>query len=158
MTSPSGQRTWPAEILTPAEVGALIAACSVKSRTGIRNRALVKILYKSGLRISEVIGYPGRGEVQIGAPDGSVKIQKPRDPIPPLKETHINFAQHDIRILHTKERHTADPGISPVHRRQPAPLDGCPPGPRPQRPPAAFLHPEGLSRFARPTSGRCSAG
>jgi len=60
MTAPSDPYEWntyPAEPLTAAEVRALISACSSKSRTGIRNRALLTLLYRSGLRISEAIGY-----------------------------------------------------------------------------------------------------
>ena len=52
MTSPGGQ-TRPIEILTPDEVRQLIRACSAKAPTGIRNRALISLLYRSGLRIGE---------------------------------------------------------------------------------------------------------
>jgi site-specific recombinase XerD len=48
-------RTFPAEILTPEEVGMLFRACSNKAPTGIRNRALLTILYRSGLRVSEAL-------------------------------------------------------------------------------------------------------
>jgi integrase/recombinase XerD len=115
MTSPSGPvvQKWPAEILTPAEVAAIIGACSVRSRTGIRNRAMITLLYKSGLRISEVIGYPGRGGTQYTAPDGQVRTQKPRDPIAPLKEANIDFSQHAIRILDTKSGKAQTRGFHP---------------------------------------------
>lgn len=49
------RRTFPAEILTPEEVSALLRACSAKAATGLRNRALLTILYRSGLRISEAL-------------------------------------------------------------------------------------------------------
>jgi len=49
----------PAEPLTPAESQALIAACSPNCPTGIRNRALIAILWRAGLRISEAVAlYP----------------------------------------------------------------------------------------------------
>jgi site-specific recombinase XerD len=48
-------RTYPAEILTPEEVGMLFRACSSRAPTGIRNRALLTILYRSGLRVSEAL-------------------------------------------------------------------------------------------------------
>ena len=50
----AGQR-YPAEILTPDEVRALIAACSKRAPTGVRNRALLVLLYRAGLRISEAL-------------------------------------------------------------------------------------------------------
>ena len=108
MTAPAGPagQKWPAEILTPAEVAALIGACSAKSRTGIRNRALLKLLYKSGLRISEAIGYPGRPERQWnrarGAWEPPTLTQEVRRPIEPLRAANINFDRHDIPVLHGK--------------------------------------------------------
>ena len=52
---PNKGRKYPAEVLTPAEVAALIGRCSPKAPTGIRNRALLVLLYRSGLRVSEVL-------------------------------------------------------------------------------------------------------
>ena len=48
-------RTSRAEVLSRAEADALIGACSATSRTGIRNRALLTVLYRGGLRISEAV-------------------------------------------------------------------------------------------------------
>lgn len=45
----------PAEPLTPDEVKALIRVCSKRAPTGIRNRALIVVLYRAGLRISEAL-------------------------------------------------------------------------------------------------------
>ena len=44
-----------AEVLTQTEVDALIAACSATSLTGVRNKALITILYRGGLRIAEAL-------------------------------------------------------------------------------------------------------
>jgi integrase/recombinase XerD len=54
MTPPNKGRRYPAEVLEAAEVQALLDQLSRKSTTGIRNRALVVLLYKSGLRVSEI--------------------------------------------------------------------------------------------------------
>jgi site-specific recombinase XerD len=52
-------RRFPAEPLTLADVEALRAACSRRAPTGIRNRALLAVLFRSGLRISEALAlYP----------------------------------------------------------------------------------------------------
>ena len=48
-------RTYPPEILTPAEAAALIRACDASSWRGQRDRALVALLYRTGLRISEAL-------------------------------------------------------------------------------------------------------
>lgn len=52
-------RRFPAEVLTDEEVRALIGACPSTSATGLRNRALLAILYRTGLRIAEALDlYP----------------------------------------------------------------------------------------------------
>jgi integrase len=47
-------KTYPADPLTPDEVLALMAACPT-GRIGTRNRALIALLWRSGLRISEAL-------------------------------------------------------------------------------------------------------
>ena len=49
------RRTLPPEPLTPEEVKALIRACSKRAITGVRNQALIVVLYRAGLRISEAL-------------------------------------------------------------------------------------------------------
>src|SRR5438128_10296696 len=46
---------YPADILTPDEVRALIKACSNRAPTGVRNRALLVLLYRGGLRVAEAL-------------------------------------------------------------------------------------------------------
>ena len=48
-------RRFPPEILTDAEVCRLLDACNQRIPTGIRNRALIAILYRGGLRINEAL-------------------------------------------------------------------------------------------------------
>jgi site-specific recombinase XerD len=45
----------PAEPLTPDEVKSLIRVCSKRAPTGVRNRALIVVLYRAGLRCSEAL-------------------------------------------------------------------------------------------------------
>lgn len=52
---PNKGREYPAEPLTAGEMQRLIDGCSRKAPTGIRNRALLTLLYRSGLRVSEVL-------------------------------------------------------------------------------------------------------
>jgi integrase/recombinase XerD len=53
--SSSRSRRRPPEVLTEAEAVALIRACSTRAPTGVRNRALIAVLWRSGLRISEAL-------------------------------------------------------------------------------------------------------
>ncbi len=48
-------RSYPVEVLTDDEVKALIRACSNRAPTGIRNRALIVVLYRGGLRLGEAL-------------------------------------------------------------------------------------------------------
>jgi len=48
-------RRFPAEVLTAAEIGRLLDACSRSAPTGVRNRALIVILWRGGLRVSEAL-------------------------------------------------------------------------------------------------------
>jgi site-specific recombinase XerD len=52
---PTRGRKLPAEILDDAEVEALLRACSMRSPSGLRDRALIAFLAGSGLRISEAL-------------------------------------------------------------------------------------------------------
>jgi len=51
----SSSRRRPPEVLTEGEAVALIKACSNRAPTGIRNRALIAVLWRCGLRISEAL-------------------------------------------------------------------------------------------------------
>lgn len=69
--APNKGQTYPAEILTPDEVKALIYACSNRAPTGIRNRALISVMYRGGLRLGEALALrpkdvdPDRGTVTV---------------------------------------------------------------------------------------------
>jgi len=48
-------RKLPPEVLTAKEVNALLEACSKRAPTGIRNRAMIAVLYRGQLRIGEAL-------------------------------------------------------------------------------------------------------
>jgi len=64
-------RRLPAEPLVLADVEALRGACSRRAPTAIRNRALLALLFRSGLRISEALALfpkdidPGSGMLRV---------------------------------------------------------------------------------------------
>lgn len=49
------RRRLDADVLTPAEVEALLRACSRRAPTGIRNRAILALAWRAGLRTSEIL-------------------------------------------------------------------------------------------------------
>jgi site-specific recombinase XerD len=65
-------RKLPAELLTADDVRALLAACSTSAPTGVRNRALLTVLYRAGLRLDEALTLTpadvdvGGGVVRVG--------------------------------------------------------------------------------------------
>ena len=61
-------KTYPAEILTPAEVKTLLGQCSETSSLGIRDRALITMLYRTGLRCSEALALQRKDvDLQVGS-------------------------------------------------------------------------------------------
>ena len=68
---PRPRRRLPPEVLTPGEIAHLIAASSGDSYTEVRNRALIAVLYRSGLRIAEALALhpkdvdPDRSSIRV---------------------------------------------------------------------------------------------
>ena len=61
----------PPEVLADAEVCALMQACGRHTPTGLRNRALIALLYRAGLRINEALTlYPK----DLDLADASVRV------------------------------------------------------------------------------------
>ena len=59
------------DILQDGEIQAMLRLCNPRYPTGLRNRALLALLYRSGVRISEALGLepkdvsPSRGELRV---------------------------------------------------------------------------------------------
>lgn len=88
MTAPTGTRKkYPPEPLTTTEVAALLAQCSKRAPTGIRNKALLTLLYRSGLRIGEALD---------------------------LRPADLNLAAHSARVLHGKGDRATVRGFHPT--------------------------------------------
>ncbi len=70
--SSATSRRRPPEVLAEAEAIALIKACSTRAPTGVRNRALIAVLWRCGLRISEALALELR-DVDLEA--GTVRVR-----------------------------------------------------------------------------------
>jgi len=55
LAHPTRGKLLPPEVFTEAEVRALIGACTTRGVTGHRNRALLAVLWRTGIRISEAL-------------------------------------------------------------------------------------------------------
>jgi site-specific recombinase XerD len=85
VTSTKG-KTYPPEPLSPREVGLILAGCSMRAPTGVRNRALITLLYRSGLRITEALA---------------------------LKPGSVDLSAHTARVLHGKGNKATVRGFHP---------------------------------------------
>jgi len=68
----------PADVPSDDEVRALIVACSTRAPTGVRNRALIAVLWRCGLRIAEAVGDDGKGGLRAADVDldaGTLRVQ-----------------------------------------------------------------------------------
>lgn len=86
MTAPNKGRKYPAELLTPDEVQSMLSRCSMRAPTGVRNRAMLLLMYRSGLRVSEVMA---------------------------LRPSDIDLKRHSIRVLHGKGDKATTRGFHP---------------------------------------------
>jgi integrase/recombinase XerD len=86
MTPPNKGKRYPAEVLTADEVAAVIARCSPKAPIGIRDRALLCLLSRSGLRLSEALA---------------------------LRASDVNLAARTVRVLHGKGDKATARGFHP---------------------------------------------
>ncbi len=124
---PNKGKTYPAEILTPDEFRAILAQIPTHTWLGLRNRALITVLYRAGLRISEALV---------------------------LRPHHVDLETGVIQVLHGKgdKRRTVgiDPGACAVVAewltvRNTRPI-----------PPGAPLFPSGTGRPVSQSCGPCS--
>jgi integrase len=86
MEPPNKGKRYPTEVLTADEVSALIGQCSQKAATGIRNRALLTLLYRSGLRVSEIVA---------------------------LRVSDVDLKKHTVRVLYGKGDKATTRGFHP---------------------------------------------
>ena len=66
------KRRLDADLLTSSEIEALMKACSPRAATGIRNRAIIALAWRSGLRIGEILALQTK-DLDLAA--GTVTVQ-----------------------------------------------------------------------------------
>jgi integrase/recombinase XerD len=65
-----------ADLLTAAEIEGLMRQCSGRAPTGVRNRALVAVLWRCGLRIGEALALAPK---DFDADSGTLAVQRGKD-------------------------------------------------------------------------------
>lgn len=105
-TQPKRKR--PIEPLTPEEVEALLQAASRRAPTGIRNRALIAVLYYGGLRIGEALALLPR---DIDMDDGRLNVRRGKGAKQRIVGLNQAAAAHVERWMATRrEREIAHSG------------------------------------------------
>jgi site-specific recombinase XerC len=100
--------TLPAEILTPDEVLAILDQCR-DTTTGIRDRALITVMYRSGLRVSEALNLAPK-DVDVRA--GSIAVlhgKGDRRRTVGIDPGAIPVIEHWVAVR--RERLTPPPGV-----------------------------------------------
>lgn len=85
----------PPEPLTRSEVDALLAACLKETKTAERHQALIVLLWRAQLRVSDVIGDRKTGK-------------------PPMLPAHVDAKKCKLTILHGKGDKARTAGIDPL--------------------------------------------
>jgi site-specific recombinase XerD len=85
--APNKGRTYPPEILDPDEVKGLLGACSNRAPTGVRNRALITVMYRGGLRLGEALA---------------------------LRPSDVDAARGTVTVLHGKGDRRRTVGLDPA--------------------------------------------
>src|ERR1039458_7141995 len=75
-----GRKLGPAALLSEEEVRALLGACSRRAPTGVRDRALITLLWRTGLRISEALSLEAARDVQLSGSRPSLRVRDSKTP------------------------------------------------------------------------------
>lgn len=94
-------RKRPIEILTPEEVERLLQATSKRGRAGIRNRALIGLLYYSGLRLSEALALLPK---DIDMTRGEINVRHGKGGRQRLAGLNASAEAHLVRWMDTRRK------------------------------------------------------
>jgi site-specific recombinase XerD len=76
-------QVYPPEVLTGGEIAALMSACNPRTPSGCRNRAMLAVMWRGGLRVGELVGrrhrttgrfFPGIGPRDLRLADGLIRV------------------------------------------------------------------------------------
>ena len=109
MSASTKGRKFPAETLSVEEVGRLLKVPSLRAPTGVRNRALLVVGYRSGLRCAEALAlYPK--DVDLAA--GSIRVMSGKG----LKSRTVGLDPAACAIVQRWVDRRAELGVNGHHR------------------------------------------
>ena len=71
----NGRKLGPAALLSEEEVRALLGACSRRAPTGVRDRALITLLWRTGLRISEALALEAARDIRLSGSRPTLRVR-----------------------------------------------------------------------------------
>ncbi len=95
------ERKRPIEPLVPEEVGSLIQSASNRAPSGIRNRALIAVLYYSGLRLSEALALEPR---DVDLKGGEINVRRGKGGKQRLAGLNSEAQAHLTRWMDTRRK------------------------------------------------------
>lgn len=96
-----GKGSYPGQVLTADEVAALVGQCSRRAPTGIRNRTMITLMYKSGLRVSEALGVRA---ADIDMDTREIRLQKTKSGTPQVRWFHRSADDAMARWIDTRKQ------------------------------------------------------
>ena len=97
LDSPKMVKTLP-EILTPREVEQLLEQPDLKTPLGIRDRAMLEILYATGMRVSELVQLPVN-QVNLEAGYALIYGKGSKERVVPLGSEAIHWISHYLQTI-----------------------------------------------------------
>jgi len=82
--------------LSEADVEALIAAPEIETDLGLRDRAMLELMYAAGLRVSELVGAT---RAQVNTRQGVIRVtgKGGKERLVPLGDTAVHWIEHYLR-------------------------------------------------------------
>ena len=108
----------PLHILTPTEVRQLITQCSTRAPTGIRDAALIAVLYRGGLRLSEALALYAR---DLNGEYGTLRVHRGKG----CKPRTVGLDVTAFALIDRRRRKKAERGLDPQTTPLFCTLRGC---------------------------------
>jgi integrase/recombinase XerD len=111
VTAPKKRQKRDVEILTPAEVERLMRQCNATAPTGIRNRALITVLYRGALRIAEALALR---PIDVNPAEGTIRVLHGKNDVARTPWIDDGAMTHVLRWMDTRRTLRLGPPSGPL--------------------------------------------
>lgn len=96
LVAPKGHQPLPTSVLSHAQVKTLLTSVRVDIPQGIRDRAILELLYTSGMRAAEIIGL-NVNDVNLNAATARVRGKGGKERLVPIGRSALNWLENYLR-------------------------------------------------------------